>query len=35
MKRDKLAWAVPEVINAWVNAVKEKIWYDPDINLEE
>ena len=35
MKRDKLAWAVPEVINAWVNAGKEKIWYDPDINLEE
>ena len=35
MKRDKLAWAIPELINAWVNAGKEKIWYYPDIKLEE
>ena len=35
MKRDTLTWAVPEVINAWVNAGKEKMWYDPDINPEE
>ena len=32
LKRDKLAWAVPEVIAAWVNAGKVKMWENPENN---
>ena len=30
LKRDKLTWAVPEVIAAWVNAGKTKMWDNPE-----
>ena len=30
LKRDKLSWAVPDVINAWVKAGKAKIWDNPN-----
>ena len=32
LKRDKLTWTVPEVITAWVNAGKRKMWEDPENN---
>jgi endoglucanase len=32
LKRDKLTWAVPEVIGAWINAGKVKMWEDPEDN---
>ena len=32
LKRDKLSWATPEVINAWVNAGKAKLWDNPEHN---
>ena len=30
LKRDKLSWAVPDVINSWVKAGKAKIWDNPN-----